>query len=446
MLVLTAAKVYWVLTTAKHEEPTVDAPQAEWDRRQKWTDDNEMAKCYILGSMSNVLQQQHVGMATSTEIMPNLKELFGEQNRTARLIAIKGLVSTKMVEGTPVRDHKLKMMGFLNELDILGAIMDAETQIDIVLASLPGSFNEFVMTYHMNKLTMTLTELLNQLQSTEDLKKINKKSVFLAEDNVPSVSKPKDTGATSHICNVLQGLRISRRLTDGELNLYRLELVQLLQFRLWNVSNIESVPSVDVLNLKRARDTVIPTQLWHLRLGHIGVERITRLVKDGPLDSIQVEPFPTYKSCLQGKMTKIPFKGKSGRSESVLELIHTDVCGPLSHPARGGFVYFVTFTDDHSRYGYLYLMRRKSETLEKFKEFKNEVENQLNRRIKTLRFDRGGEYLSDEFKDCLKEHGITSQWTPPATPELNGVSERRNQTLLDMVRSMMSFAKAPLFL
>ncbi|XP_077221631.1 uncharacterized protein LOC143855399 [Tasmannia lanceolata] len=127
MLVLTAAKVYWVLTTAEPEEPTVDAPPAERGMRQKWTDDNEMAKCYILGSMSNVLQQQHVGMATATEIMLNLKELFGEQNRTARLIAIKGHVSTKMVEGTKVRDHMLKMMGFLNELDILGAIMDAET-------------------------------------------------------------------------------------------------------------------------------------------------------------------------------------------------------------------------------------------------------------------------------------------------------------------------------
>ncbi|XP_077248946.1 uncharacterized protein LOC143888420 [Tasmannia lanceolata] len=126
---------YEVLTTAEPEEPTVDAPQAERDRRQKWTGDNEMTKCYIIGSMSNVLQQ-HVGMAITAEIMLNLKELFGEQNRTARLIVIKGLVSTKIVEGTSVRDHMLKMTGFLNELDILGAVMDAETQIDIFLASL----------------------------------------------------------------------------------------------------------------------------------------------------------------------------------------------------------------------------------------------------------------------------------------------------------------------
>ncbi|CAL9112605.1 unnamed protein product, partial [Musa textilis] len=68
---------------------------------------------------------------------------------------------------------------------------------------------------------------------------------------------------------------------------------------------------------------------------------------------------------------------------------------------------------------------------------KREVENQTGKSIKTLRSDRGGKYLSIEFTQFLKDYGILSQWTPPYTPQLNGVSERRNRTLLDMVRSMM---------
>ena len=127
-------------------------------------------------------------------------------------------------------------------------------------------------------------------------------------------------------------------------------------------------------------------------------------------------------------------------------MVHTDVCGPLSIPARGGFTYFITFTDDYSRYGFIYLIKHKSEALEKFKEFKSEVENQTDKKIKTLRSDRGGEYLSQEFIDYLKEYGIVSQWTPPGTPEWNGVSERRNQTLMEMVRSMTSHGKLPMFL
>ncbi|KAL0427450.1 UNVERIFIED_CONTAM: hypothetical protein Slati_2919800 [Sesamum latifolium] len=87
------------------------------------------------------------------------------------------------------------------------------------------------------------------------------------------------------------------------------------------------------------------------------------------------------------------------------------------------------------------LMRYKSEAFRRFKEYRLEVENQTNRKIKALRSDRGGEYLSGEFIDYLKENGILSQWTPPGTPQLNGVTERRNRTLLDMVRSMMSFTE-----
>ncbi|KAL0455903.1 UNVERIFIED_CONTAM: hypothetical protein Slati_0929500 [Sesamum latifolium] len=113
-------------------------------------------------------------------------------------------------------------------------------------------------------------------------------------------------------------------------------------------------------------------------------------------------------------MTKKPFVGQSAIAKGVLVLVHTDVCGPLSIPARGGFSYFITFTDDHSR-----------------------------RKIKALRSDRGCEYLSGEFIDYLKENGILSQWTPPGTPQLNGVAERRNRTLSDMVRSMMSFTELP---
>ncbi|KAK8621694.1 hypothetical protein V6N13_081127 [Hibiscus sabdariffa] len=143
-------------------------------------------------------------------------------------------------------------------------------------------------------------------------------------------------------------------------------------------------------------------------------------------------------------MTKAPINGKSERASDLLGLIHSDVCGPINTQARGGFHYFITFTDDFSRYGYIYLMRHKSEALEKFKEFRNEVQNQHGKSIKALRSDRGGEYLSHEFDELLKECEIVSQLTPPGTPKWNGVSERRNRTLLDMVRSMMSHSDLPI--
>ncbi|GJX74290.1 retrotransposon protein, putative, ty1-copia subclass [Tanacetum coccineum] len=143
-------------------------------------------------------------------------------------------------------------------------------------------------------------------------------------------------------------------------------------------------------------------------------------------------------------MTRKSFPDRPERAKDLLGIIHTDVCGPLRHVSRQGASYFITFTDDYSRYGYVYLLKHKHEVFETFKVFKNEVENQLGKTIKAIRSDRGGEYISQEFKDYLKANGIVQQLTPPYTPQHNGVSERRNRTLLDMVRSMMNLTTLPL--
>ena len=107
-------------------------------------------------------------------------------------------------------------------------------------------------------------------------------------------------------------------------------------------------------------------------------------------------------------MSKSPFNKKGERAKETLELIHSDVCDPMSTHARGGYLYFVTFIDDYSRSGYVYLMKYKSGTFEKFKEFRAEVEKQLGNNIKTLRSDRGGEYLCQEFQSYLRDNVILS--------------------------------------
>ena len=109
-----------------------------------------------------------------------------------------------------------------------------------------------------------------------------------------------------------------------------------------------------------------------------------------------------------GKMTKTPFFKTMERATDLLEIIHTDVNGPMSVEACGGYRYFLTFTNDLSRYGYIYLMKHKSQTFEKFKEFQSEVENHRDKKIRFLRSDRGDEYLSYEFGLQLKQCGIVS--------------------------------------
>ena len=119
---------------------------------------------------------------------------------------------------------------------------------------------------------------------------------------------------------------------------------------------------------------------------------------------------------------KRPFNAKGYKAKDLLELVHSDVCSPMSIQARGGYEYFITFIDDYSRFGYVYLIKRKSKVFEKFKEFRDEVENQLGKRIWAIQFDRGGEYLLRNFKDYLTKNGIISQFIAPRTQQQNDVA------------------------
>ncbi|KAL0434212.1 UNVERIFIED_CONTAM: hypothetical protein Slati_2755500 [Sesamum latifolium] len=171
------------------------------------------------------------------------------------------------------------------------------------------------------------------------------------------------------------------------------------------IKNIISISLLDNHDLimtaqnKRKMDNQENVQIWHARVDHISQDRIKRFVDSKSLEIDDLDHLPACESCLKGKMTKKPFVGQSTLASGLLDLIHSDVCGLLNTQARGAFSYFITFTDDHSR---------------------------------------------GEFLDYLKENEILSQWTPHETPQLNGVSERRNRTLLDMVRSIMSFTELSL--
>nr|GEW95357.1 retrotransposon protein, putative, Ty1-copia subclass [Tanacetum cinerariifolium] len=194
---------------------------------------------------------------------------------------------------------------------------------------------------------------------------------------------------------------------------------------------------------KRAKLDLDSALLWHCRLGHISKKRIEKLQHEGLLNLSALTTFEKCVSCMPGKMARKPYTHQVERAKNLPGLIHTDVCGLFKIMSRQGASYFVTFTDDFSHYGYVYLLKHKHEVFGTFKVFQKEVENQLGKTIKSIRSDRGGEYMSQEFLDHLKDHGIIAHRTPPYTPQHNGVSKRRNRTLLDMVRSMMSQTTLP---
>ena len=187
--------------------------------------------------------------------------------------------------------------------------------------------------------------------------------------------------------------------------------------------------------------------LWHRRFGHLGERSLCRLKKDGLVHGFDYDvskEIDFCEPCVSGKIHRSPFpKAGRERAKEPLGLVHSDVCGKISSPSLGGAEYFITFIDDKTHYVWVYVIKHKHEVFQKFTEWKSLVEKSSGHKVKKLRTDNGGEYVSTEFENFLKKEGIEHQYTIPKTPEQNGVSERFNRTLIEKVRSMLADSELP---
>lgn len=215
-------------------------------------------------------------------------------------------------------------------------------------------------------------------------------------------------------------------------------------------STVGKLYKLDCKVLKAPRESAQSAQevpikvanLWHQRLAHVNRSQLRQLEKSADGISLPIGEKHFCEACVEGKMHRMPHEPlKEIRSTKRLDLVHTDICGPMQTTSFGGSRYFITFTDDYSRCCKVYFLRQKSEALEKFKEFKATFEKESGESIKALRADRGGEYTSKEFRNYLKKHGIRTEFTAAHTPQQNGVSERMNRTLMEAARSMLAHAK-----
>ncbi|KAL0283944.1 UNVERIFIED_CONTAM: hypothetical protein Sradi_7212900 [Sesamum radiatum] len=305
-----------------------------------------------------------------------MKDVYAVPDRHIRYAATKAFFLTKMTEGSSVQSHGVTMLSLVEKLEDLKAGFDNDTYIDVILQSLPPSYDPFIVNYNMNGLEKSIHELINMLVQYEATTHKSEPSVLVRE---ASTSKAKGKGArrwkrkkgkgTAVIATTSTGgapvapkgkgkgkvLQRSRKLSKDEM---------VLRLGDGKVVAAEVVGSLSLVDQK------------------VGRHKKSRNRRFGPPTNLRV--------LSEGKMTKKPFVGQSAIAKGLLDLVHTDVCGPLNIPARGGFSYFITFTDDQSWYGYVYLM------------------------------------------SGLSWNATTYE-----------VAERWNRTLLDMVRSMMSFKELP---
>jgi len=181
--------------------------------------------------------------------------------------------------------------------------------------------------------------------------------------------------------------------------------------------------------------------LWHERLEHLNKDMIERL--ETSVEGLHIsEDGKRDKSpcsvCVTTKLTKKPFTSSTRRATAPLQLVHTDLTGPVRTATfLGGHKYAMIFVDDYSRFTRLYTMKFKSQALDKMKQFIADVGRPKELSIEALRSDNGGEFISNKFVKFCRDKGIRRELTIPRTSEQNGVAERYLRTIFGMTRSML---------
>ena len=189
--------------------------------------------------------------------------------------------------------------------------------------------------------------------------------------------------------------------------------------------------------------TAIDEKLWHARLGHANRRSVKKL-----LDSNAVQEFRTKSvkplsrthcpSCEKGKQSRVVRHANPVRAGAVGDVIHSDVCGPMSFPSFGKARYYVSFIDEFSGFICIYPIKSKSEVDGKFRTFMAWIERKGDCRIKTLHSDNGGEYVA--LESFLEENGIEARGSSAYSPQENGIAERANRTIVESARSMLRHA------
>ncbi|GAA0162208.1 transmembrane signal receptor [Lithospermum erythrorhizon] len=283
-----------------------------------------------------------------------------------------------------------------------------------MFTTMDSSFNNYVKLGNNRK--MAVSELKNNLLSVGQLQEKGL-SVMFAQDNCK-------------IYHPVKGLIIQTQMS----------------------SNRMFIVNSKTRSLERGEKECLQTtatdlsKLWHQRYGHLSYEGLHTLQ-----EKRMVQGLPNFKAekllcvdCLSGKQTrKAILHQSSWRADHILELVYADLCGPITLPSSSGKKYFLSIIDDHNRKGWIYLLTCKSEAFDHFKKFRNMVEKETSMSIKCFRSDRGGEFNSTEFNTYCEDNGIKRQLTNAYTPQQNGVAERRNRTIMNMVRSLLSAKKMP---
>ena len=184
--------------------------------------------------------------------------------------------------------------------------------------------------------------------------------------------------------------------------------------------------------------------MWHRRLGHMNAQTMIKMKKAvSGLNFSDLAGVKDCKTCSEAKQHVLPFQSSSSSTTRILELLHTDLMGPMETESIGRARYILTFVDDYSKYVWAYFLREKSEVAKRTIEHIKHVERQTEKQVKILRSDNGREYVNATLTEFCRANGIVMQTSVPYTPQQNGTAERMNRTIVEKAKCLLFDADLP---
>uniref|UniRef100_A0A2N9F3Y6 Retrovirus-related Pol polyprotein from transposon TNT 1-94 n=1 Tax=Fagus sylvatica TaxID=28930 RepID=A0A2N9F3Y6_FAGSY len=455
--------------------PTDTSTAADIALYERWERSNRLSMMFIKTRISAGIRGSVDQHEKVQDLLKAIDEQFVTSDKALASTLIMKFSSLRLTSVRGVREHIMQIRDIVAQLKKLEVEMSESFLVHYILNTLPHQYGPFKISYNTHKDKWSINELMTMCVQEEGrlVMEQGESAMLVTHGKGKSQANQKGKGkmppqtdikkdSTCFFCKKKGHMKkectkFQKWLADKGSSFslfYKSDCVGngTLSDGLYciNLQNNATYDSMHVhTGIKRCVINEDSSKLWHRRLGHISIERIKRLVNEGVLNTLDFTDFETCVDCIKGKQTNKSKKG-ANRSSDILEIIHTDICS-LDMDSHGQ-KYFISFIDDYSRYMYLYMLYNKNEALDAFKIFKAEVEKQCGKQIKIVRSDRGGEYYGrytedgqapGPFAKFLQEHGIVAQYTMPGSPDQNGVAERRNRTLLDMVRSMLSSSNLP---
>ncbi|XP_068657905.1 uncharacterized protein [Aristolochia californica] len=398
-------------------------------------------------NLNEAFRDSMIESKSGKKFLEEIEQYFAKNEKSEASSLLAKLVSMKYKGKGNIREDVIEMSHLGSKLKSLKLRLSEDLLVHLVLISLPEHCGQFKVSYNTQKDKWSLNVLISHCVQEEERQQGDKnESAHLAST---SQYRKKKRGKDTAGCQWSQQPSDAEKfIFVGDGNKVAVEAIGTFRLQLTTGFYLDLFETFVAPSFRR---NLISISILD-KSGHISKQRIQRLVSERFLERLDTTNFQVCVECIKGKQTNVKKVGAE-RAKDVLELIHTDICGPFLTTSRNGQQYFITFIDDHSRFGYLNLIHEKSQSLDVFKSFKDEVELQLGKKIKAIKSNRSGEYYGrydgsgeqrpGPFAIFLQECGIASQYTMPGKPSMNGVVELQNRTFKDMVRSMISHSSLP---